>query len=146
MNQILSKELQEQIEREAEAEYQKSDYYKPLGQTMWIKAAVIAATHWAAKFQDSERRRNEANALLFPLLEYGQSKEANIPLGASITTVILQRANQFEQAKKALEEILDGATPYSDQEAWSWVYTCRQIVLEALASWQEEWKEGNPNE
>lgn len=136
MTPTISPELQEQIEREAEAEYQKSDYYKPLGQTMWIKAAVIAATPWAAKFQDSERRRNEANALLFPLLDYGQSKEANIPLGQAVTTVILQRAKRFEEARKVLENLIN--TRYTDDFFGTHMSNAKALI----ASWKEEGKEG----
>lgn len=124
----LSKELQEQIEREAEAHYGS-----PLS---CDQGYIMGANTYAALLQDSERRRNEANALLFPLLDYGQSKEANIPWGASITTVILQRAKRFEEARKALEEIADLSVGWDVKKAI-------EIASKALASWKEEGKDQN---
>lgn len=120
----ISPELQEQIEREAEA-------YDISFSSEATQGYINGATPWAAKYQNSERLRKEAMELLVPLLDYGQSKEANIPLGASVTTVILQRAKQFEQARKALEEIAE--LPISHPVGFA-----KAIAGEALASWKDE--------
>lgn len=134
MTPTISPELQEQIEREAEARYpflhNNIDRQKERRHVY-----TVGATEYAALLQDSERRRNEANALLFPLLDYGQSKEANIPLGRTVTTVILQRAKQFEEARKVLEEIADLSVGWDVKKAI-------EIASKALTSWKEEGKGG----
>lgn len=153
----LSKELQKQIEREAEAYATKEWNTYPSNaknqntKIHWQNSKedyIAGATTYAALLQDSERRRNEANALLFPLLDYGQSKEANIPLGASITAVILQRAKQFEEARKALEDIsnLFASRNPGDAAYGTLIRLLRDahgMALTALASWKEEGKDDN---
>jgi hypothetical protein len=59
--------------------------------------------------QENERLqqwKSEASELVNPIFSYGQSKEANIPLGESITVVVLDRCNKFNQAKQLLIEVL----------------------------------------
>lgn len=150
---MISKELSQQIEREAEAYAEKTGdciynikefYTHPERHAGY----AVGATTYAALLQDSERRRNEANALLFPLLDYGQSKEANIPWGASITTVILQRAKQFEEARKVLEEIsnLFASRNPGDAAYGTLIRLLRDahgMALTAVASWKDGGKEGN---
>lgn len=131
----ISKELSEQIEREAEARYpflhNNIDRQKERRHVY-----ITGATTYAALLQDSERRRNEANALLFPLLDYGQSKEANIPLGQTVTTVILQRAKRFEEAREALEDLIN--TRYRDEFFGTHMSNAKAL----LASWKDDGKEG----
>lgn len=132
----ISKELSEQIEREAEARYpllhNNIDTQKERRHVY-----TVGATEYAALLQDSERRRNEAMELLSPLLDYGQSKEANIPMGQTVTTVILQRATRFEQAKKALEDLLSCHIKMRVIGLSNKINAAKTL----LASWKEEGKE-----
>lgn len=51
--------------------------------------------------QENERLQQwkaEASAILNPILDYGQSKEADIPLGASVTSVVLERCKKYKEA------------------------------------------------
>lgn len=124
MTPTISKELQEQIEREAE-----SYGSHPLGDYASFKDGATAYAHYKERCEELERWKEEAVLILTPLLYYGQSKEANIPLGANITTVLLERAKRFEQAKKALEEIASGKV------------LPQLIAQQILASWKDEDKE-----
>jgi hypothetical protein len=45
-------------------------------------------------------------ALLNPILDYGQSKEAGIPLGKSITTTVLDRCKKFDTARGLLQKFI----------------------------------------
>lgn len=62
------------------------------------------------KLVDAQRIIEEYNFLLTPLLNYGQSKEARILLGASITTVILERAKAAAAMAEALKALLSWHT------------------------------------
>lgn len=152
---VLSRELQDQIEREANA-FKKEPHYTngsslSSGPQIYLKRGYIAGAtayaHYKERCEELERWKREADSLLSPLLDYGQSKEANIPLGASITAVILQRAKQFEQAKKALKEILvyceeSGLKKVSvENPVHMAVYHSLHAANNALASWKEEGKE-----
>lgn len=128
MSTPISKELSEQIEREAKAYEYESQRAVPADEYVRI------VTSYAARIEELELWKREADSLLSLLLDYGQSKEANIPLGASITAVILQRAKRFEEAKKALEKIQ--ALPWELNGSWA-----DGIATKALASWKEEGKE-----
>jgi hypothetical protein len=78
------------------------------------------ATEYATKLHQSEQEiaqlkqwKSEASELLSPILDYGQSKEADIPLGKIITNTVLERCKQATalQAKcgrceKALKELV----------------------------------------
>jgi hypothetical protein len=88
----LSPELTARIKEEAEQNEYDTQRLVPA----W--AYISVATKYALLLQDAERRNKEYAELLTPLLDYGQSKEANIPLGASITAVILERAKQVSQS------------------------------------------------
>lgn len=144
----ISKELQEQIEREAE-QYMLEWNRFPKGELSsgrLYEAYLSGATayaHYEERCNELERWKEAANLVLSPLLEYGQSKEADIPLGRSITEVILQRAKQFEEARKALHGILqfceDNGAPVDG-------FRFREEAINAkalLASWKEEGKGGN---
>lgn len=111
---IISKELREQIDGEALRFFSGQAGYKAAG------------VKYGSAWEDAERRFKEAMQLLDPILEYGQSKEANIQLGKSVTAMILQRIKQFEQAKKALEDIASGKV------------LPQLIAQQTLASWKEE--------
>jgi DNA repair exonuclease SbcCD ATPase subunit len=54
--------------------------------------------------------KSEASELVSPILRYGQSKEAAIPLGQSITEVVLERCKRLHHEEKKndlLEEALE---------------------------------------
>ena len=58
MTPTISKELQEQIEQEAQDSYNKTDYYKPTGETMWKKAFIAGATsyaHYKERFEQAKK-------------------------------------------------------------------------------------------
>lgn len=140
----ISKELERAINQEA-TKYAATKRSNSLAESfcreIGYKDGATAYAHYKERCEELERWKREADSLLSPLLDYGQSKEANIPLGASISAVILQRAKQYEQAKDALEDIMNGALPTNENEMVSWIATARDICRKALASWKEEGKE-----
>lgn len=78
----------------------------------------------ATENADVKRRLAECEALLFPLLEYGQSEEARFPLGISVTTGILARAKGYERLRKALRSLVLSVTAHpdytgEDNEEWT---------------------------
>jgi hypothetical protein len=74
------------------------------------KAGYISgATEYATKLHQAhqeiselKRWKAEAAELLNPMLDYGQSKEVGIPLGESITAVVLDRSKRFDAATQML--------------------------------------------
>jgi flagellar biosynthesis/type III secretory pathway protein FliH len=71
------------------------------------------ATEYATKLHQAEqentdlkRWKAEANELLNPILNYGQSKEAAIPIGASITKTVLERCKHVDAARTLLEKFI----------------------------------------
>jgi|ERR1051325_2895966 hypothetical protein len=71
------------------------------------------ATEYATKLHQAEQEiaqlkqwQIEAIAVLDPILEYGRSKEAAIPLGKSITNTVLERCKQFDAARALLEKVI----------------------------------------
>lgn len=62
-------------------------------------------TAWE-EIESLKRWKEEASALLNPILDYGQSKEANIPLGESITNTFLERCKQYDAACTLLEKVI----------------------------------------
>jgi hypothetical protein len=83
-----------------------------------------AATEYATKqlqeqqeIEQLKQWKAEASALLNPILDYGKSKEAGIPLGESITSVVLERCKQYDTARTLLESVLPllpGTSPIHD--------------------------------
>lgn len=71
-------------------------------------AIKYATTSYQAQreIEQLKRWKAEASELLNPILDYGQSKEAAIPLGESITTVVLERCKQAKVASDLLTEVL----------------------------------------
>ncbi len=141
----LSPELYQQIEKEA------LDSNKNLRDRTDYEGGYIqglqdgyykGATKYALLLEDSERRNKEWAALLSPLLDYGHTKEANIPLGASITATILERAKAAVEMGEALAQIANGAPPFNEREAYSWIETARQLANEALSEGDKQ-KEGD---
>jgi hypothetical protein len=70
-------------------------------------------TEYAKKLHQADQEiaqlkqwKKEATELLNPILEYGQSKEAGIPLGGNITSVVLERCKQVDTARTLLTEVL----------------------------------------
>lgn len=70
-------------------------------------------TEYAIKLHEAQqeiaqlkRWKMEASELLNPILDYGQSKEAGIPLGESITAVMLKRCKQAKEARILLEKVI----------------------------------------
>lgn len=105
-------------EVEAEIEAYADEITKPLkmdndyqvGYNNGMEAGAISAgTHFAEKLHQAQleieqlkRWKGEASILLNPILDYGQSKEAGIPYGKSITNTVLERCKQYQQAKQML--------------------------------------------
>jgi len=99
-NTQLPAEVKEQIHKAVEAYY-----FRQIGLHGWYekKAGFIAgATEYALENTQLKQWKAEAAELLNPILEYGQSKEAGIPLGESIIAVILERCKQFNTATQML--------------------------------------------
>jgi len=64
----------------------------------------------------------EASEILNPILEYGQSKEAAIPLGQSITAVVLDRCKKYDAARTLLQKFIsrhEGALIITDPELYN---------------------------
>lgn len=146
MTPTLSPELQQRIKQES------IDYLKTTTSTSLKDAYIAGATNYATRVEDLERWKCEAMSLLNPIIEYGQSKESEIKLGQIITRIILQRAKQFLEAKKALEDavaaheadklkLLDKYPQLEgklDPAVLPWVHNAKSL----LSSWKEEGKEG----
>lgn len=138
----ISKELETAINQEAatySALKRSSSIAESFCTELGYKDGAAAYAHYKERCEELECWKREADSLLSPLLDYGLSKEANIPLGESMPTVILQRAKQFEQAKKALEELLSWHTESLEFDLVGKVERAKAL----LASWKEEGKEGN---
>lgn len=133
-------------ERAAVIKQESIDYLRTTKSTSLKDAYIAGATAYAPykqQCEELERWKEEAILVMSPLLDYGQSKEAEIPLGASITTTILQRAKQFQQAKKELEEYAAAHKPLPWQNvSGNANYKLYQRVNDLLATWKEEGKEG----
>lgn len=78
-----------------------------------IKKPIIKLlTEYATKLHQAQqeieqlkRWKAESSELLNPILEYGQSKEAGIKLGESITAIVLERCKQHDKARAIIEKI-----------------------------------------
>jgi len=92
----------------------KAEAKSKAGNTTEERSAwFTCATEYATKLLQAEQEiaqlkqwKAEATELLNPILDYGQSKEANIPLGKSITTTVLDRCKQFETARTLLSKFI----------------------------------------
>jgi hypothetical protein len=83
------------------------------------------ATAYAVKLHEAQQEierlkgwKSEASTLLDPILNYGQSKEANIPLGESIIDKVLERCKRYDQSKQILKEaenFIKGITAFIGQ-------------------------------
>lgn len=73
-----------------------------------LGATAYAATAYQAQQENESLKRwkDEATTLLNPILDYGQSKEANIPLGESITDTVLERCKRYDIARTLLEKAM----------------------------------------
>lgn len=72
------------------------------------------ATPYAVKLLEAQQEierlkvwKREASTLLDPILNYGQSKEANIPLGESIIDKVLERCKRHDKAQAIIKEAED---------------------------------------
>lgn len=138
MSKELSKEIREQIEREALAgqkERANTDYAK--GFNLGYETGYEAAGEkYAALWQAAEQWKKEAKLLLDPLLEWGQAQK-DIPLGSSITSEILRRAKlytaaeakieRYEKALKLIEQMSDPGDYYKA------ICDMKSIATEALS-------------
>jgi hypothetical protein len=77
-------------------------------------AYVAGAAEYATKFHQAQQEiaqlkqwQIEAIAVLDPILDYGRSKEAGIPLGKSITNTVLERCKQIDAARALLEKVIN---------------------------------------
>jgi len=71
------------------------------------------------EIKELKQWKSEATELLNPILEYGQSKEAGIPLGQSITDTVLERCKQFDAARALLEKFI--SRHESDTMSWEFI-------------------------
>jgi hypothetical protein len=128
----LPAEVLDKITQEAEAIYNKLDsaardydeYEYGLPMFEKCKEPIERVlTEYASKLHQEQQEnaqlkqwKKEAQELLNPILDYGQSKEAGIPLGESITVVVLERCKRFENAGKLFKKIIDlyDLTPEDD--------------------------------
>lgn len=152
MNTPISPETAEMIKKEAEAYEDATRQKVPkehhnvasfisyvAGAYIGYEAGASAYAPYKERCEELERWKQEAILVMSPLLDYGQSKEAEITLGASITRVILQRAKQFQEAKKALEEYVAAHKPLPWQNVSDNAkYKFYQRVNALLATWKEE--------
>jgi len=67
---------------------------------------VAGATEFAKEIKELKQWKKEAIELLQPILDYGQSKEAGIPLGENITKVVLERCKQAKAARTLLKQFI----------------------------------------
>ena len=117
----LPQETIDKIEKDAEhyANVQWTDKGKHIGHSQsdkWDQSKEdyeAGATEYVNKLHQAnqeiaqlKRWKMEATELLTPILEYGQSKEAGIPLGESITVVVLERCKQAHTARTLLEKFI----------------------------------------
>lgn len=52
-----------------------------------------------------KRWKEEAKEVISPILDYGQSKEAGIQVGESVTKVVLERCKRFDAARTLLKRV-----------------------------------------
>lgn len=140
----LPKEIEQRIDQEAQHLTRKfkdnTDHhagYKQGVQDGYGQGATKYATQLHALQQenaDLKRRLSECEALLFPLLEYGQSKEAGFPLGSSVTEGILARAKDYERLRKALEYCASGMEHGDANLA---LFTRQEVAKRALTAQPE---------
>jgi hypothetical protein len=116
-NTQLPAEVEQELEAAAQDKYTKmaenaEDIKDDAYAQGYAEGWHTGATEYATKLHQAEqeiaqlkRWKMEAAELLNPILEYGQSKEASIPLGESITAVVLERCKQADTARALLEKI-----------------------------------------
>lgn len=122
-NKQLPAEVVEEIKKNAEAKTaieneriigDSKDYGRRISYLDGYEAGCIElGTEYATKLHQVEQEnaqlkqwKSEASELLNPILDYGQSKEADIPLGASISDTVIERCKKFDQASKLLEKFI----------------------------------------
>lgn len=111
-NTQLPAEVERQIEQRAHdaasSLYSPNNYNEFTSyQAGYTKCATEYATKLHQERQENaelKRWKDEAQELLNPILEYGQSKEAGIGLGESITEVVLERCKRYEQEQQDLKK------------------------------------------
>lgn len=115
-NTQLPAEVLEEIKLKAE-EYANRHINGRSQPEVWeivFKANEAGATEYASKLHQVEQEnaqlkqwKAEASTLLKPILDYGQSKEANFPLGESITTTVLERCKKHDTASTLLKKVVE---------------------------------------
>lgn len=138
MNTPISPETAASILEDAKLYFDKAFIHSYADARDGYIAGATAYAPYKERCEELERWKREAKALLDPLLDYGLSKEAQMPLGASIPLVILQRAKQFQQAKKALERIDQMPNPRNRIQYKEFVALVKTIAANTLATWKEE--------
>jgi hypothetical protein len=108
-NTQLPAEVVERIDKEAEVANRKNKDRVNSYRFGYVAGYNDGANPYATKLHQVEQEvaqlkqwKAEASALLNPILDYGQTKEASIPLGESITEVVLERCKNLHQAKQML--------------------------------------------
>jgi hypothetical protein len=107
-NTQLPAEVVEEIQKMA------NELYPLIGDVKKKIGFKAGATEYATKLHQAEQEikelkqwKIEAIAVLDPILEYGRSKEAGIPLGKSITKTVLERCKQVDGARALLEKVVE---------------------------------------
>lgn len=107
-NTQLPAEVVEEIKNKANSKYKEHGLIRMISRR---EGFMDGATEYATKLHTVEQEntqlkqwKKEAAELVNPIFSYGQSKEANIPLGESIINVILERCKKFDAARTLLEK------------------------------------------
>lgn len=106
-NNTVSPELRDEIAGKASSLLNARNYNNPVWNAGFYEGYETGATKYASKLEQSEERRRQAMELLDPILEWGQSKEAEIKLGESITKVVLERATLWQKAEAEKKQLRD---------------------------------------
>jgi hypothetical protein len=112
-NTQLPAEVLERIDDEAETANLKNKDRVNSYRFGYVAGYNDGANPYAIKLHEAQQEivqlkqwKKAQLALLNPILDYGQSKEARIPLGRSITAAVLERAKSYKAARTLLEKFI----------------------------------------
>jgi hypothetical protein len=109
----LPAEVEQRIDKEAEIANRKNKDRVNSYRFGYVAGYNDGAAPYATKLHQAEQEieslkqwKRESAALLNPILDYGQSKAAGIPLGKSITDTVLERCKSYKTARTLLEKFI----------------------------------------
>lgn len=141
-NTPLPAEVQAEIQAQAEAYTREKEAEYSARSVAAHSAGATAMYHQSQqRIQELEQWQTEANLVLNPILDWGQSKDAGIKLGQSITIEVLRRAKEYhdleERAAKLLKAV-DELNRYSSNPSRRELQYINDLTTAALAAWNSQ--------